>query len=432
MAGTPVSVTGARRTDTILQARRVVDMADKIVMLEDDKKALMTFVSSLGTRPVYNPEFHWLRDEIIPKTGRLGAAHAGGTANGTNAVFNLAGLGTGIYLKKDDLVKFPLTGMIGRVIDTPTDMTLVTLQVGVGDLIGVTAAIALNGTWTKVGNAREENSTLRDGLGSFSASALSTLEVDEFNYTQTFRDAVALSRRENDTKLYGGPDRPFQRMKKLLEHCESINNAMWHGKKAPLLAGGPAGVGAGGRTYMGGMIQAIENFNAGANVLGVLGAPLSPAVLDDFSRGITRYGNSEKRVLFCSRYAKNSLSKATRNDWRVNDPKGSIKWGVEVISYQTGYGATLDVVTDHALEDVPGQKLGVSIGAPAPYDQSFDGYAVLIDPEHVKKAIFGGTDTQLQVEVQLPDQDGLVDAYISDVGLQYGHPGHHGLIKGIK
>lgn len=395
MAGTPSSISGARATHNILAARRVVDMAPKIILLEDDRKSLMTFAGALGTRDVSNPNFHWLTDEILPKSGTFGA----GAASTVTTGFNMSGTSANVYLQVDDVVKVPSTG----------DVFLVTVVSGMGDvdlthIYDSSASIANGSQWVRIGNSRQENSTLRDS--SDALLALSTKEVSAANYTQTFRTALGLSRREDKSNLYGGKDRAYQRMKALLQHCEEINNAFWHGVSAS---------DASGRTHTQGLLEYIPSGNEEAITT------LTEAEFEDFVRRVTRYGNTKKRVLFCSRFVGQLISGWARDNQRIAVPGGKTKYGVQVVEYQAGSGATIDIVTDHALEGIPS----------ATSTSGWDGYAVLVDPENVKKAVFGGDDAKLQIGLQMPDQDGLVDAYLSDVGIQSGHGSHHGTITGV-
>lgn len=403
MAGTPTNISGARTTSNILSARRVVDMAPKIIMLEDDRKSLMTFVSSLGTRPVTNPQFTWLTDEIVPKTGLTGTATIASTAATGTATLKLDGTTTTkVYLKVDDVIKIVSNGEVMRVTATPTNMSAVDV---LRNVAGASVASCASGVqWVKIGNNREENSTLRDSAGSL--ISLTTQEASAQNYTQTFRDAFGLSRREDKSNLYGGPDRAHQRMKKLLEHCEQQENAFWHGVSA---------TDASGRTYTQGMLTSIPSGNTEAITT------LTEDEFDDFVRRISRYGNTSRRVLFCSRFVGQLISGWARANQRITNVGTSTKYGVQVNEYLTGSGVTVDLITTNALEGVPG----------ATANGTWDGYACLVDPENIKKAVFGGCDTQLELDLQLPDQDGLVDSYKSDVGLQYGHASHHGLITGV-
>jgi hypothetical protein len=408
MPGTPDTISGVRKTTNIQSARRVVDMAPKIILLEDDRKALMTFVSSLGRRNVTNPKFDWLTDEIIPKYCKAGDTIASATATAQyTAALNLGGNDTDVIVKVDDLLKLPHSGEIVRVSATPTNMTAVDVYRNTNGVAAAASTSAASGTLlVKIGNAREEFSRVLTSAGA--PIGLTTKEATASNYTQTFRNTFGLSRRELKSKLYGQEERAYQRMKKLMEHCEEINNAMWHGVSGTDSTDTS-------RTYTGGLISFVPSGNTETITT------LTEDELEDFLRVATRYGNTKRKVLFASRYIQQLISAWARNNQRVTKPGGEIKYGVHMTEYHSGTGAVMDVITDHALEGVPGSSTVTG----------WDKEAVLVDPENVKLAVFGSDYMKLEVDLELPDMDGLVDSYISDVGLQAGNAAHHSRINGV-
>lgn len=401
MAGTPDTISSARLTSNILAARRVDNFQPAIRLLQDDKKNLMTMSGEISTRDTDNPLFKFLTTEMIPKTGTMGASVSGATASATSTGVNLSGQTTAVYLVQDDIIKWSSTGEIARVNATPANANSVDLVRNIN--AQASANIASGATWTKIGNARGENSRLFDT--SSSLRALTTKEVSASNYTQTFRTALGLSRREMKSKLYGGADRPTQRMLKMLEHCEEIEHTFWHGVSAA----------EGDRTYCGGLLSFIPSGNS--QVITVL----TESEFDDFVRRITRYGNRAKRVFYCSRYLGQLISGWAKSSQRITSLGQSVKYGVSVDTYRTGTGCTIDVVYCDALEGLPGSS---TLG-------TWDGYGVLVDPGALEKVTFGGDDLVFASDVQFKDQDGIVDAYLSDVGFDPGYPGKHGYITGV-
>lgn len=387
----PSGISGVRTTDGILAARRVVDMAPKIVMLEDDRKSLMTFLGALNTRKVKNPKFNWLTDEIVPKADAVDDG-TGMTDSDTAMVVD-----NGQYFTVNDIIKIPRTGETCLVTAVSGDTLTITRSWGTV----AAAAIVDNDPVLRIGNAYSENSTLRDSSNNLYSAT--TVEVDNYNYVQTFRDAFGLSRREQGSELYGGDDRSHQRMKKLLEHCEKINLAFWHGERQI----------ATNRTTTGGLLEVIPSANTEAI------ATLTETELEDFLRANTRYGGSKskggkRKTLFCSRFVNQVISAFARDNQRVTNPGGSIKYGVHATEYHSGTGAVIDIVTDHALEGAV-----------------YNGYAALVDPSDMALAQFGDEYMKLHTDLQENDRDGVVDEYRSDVGLQSGEARHHGLITGV-
>lgn len=427
MAGTPASVSGAREVLEINQARRVVDMAPVISMLESNKKRFTTFLDSLGVRQVFNHKFDWLKDEIIPKAHVVnGGPIAEQNVAHTPDTLDFSGRSTEVYLREGDIIRSQDTGEVMRVAATPASMVAVDVLRNLEGIAGL-GAIADASVITKIGNAVVENSVLHTAFDPDTLNSLTVNVVDDWNYTQTFRNPIGLSRRENEAKLYGGKDRAHQRMKKLLEHCEEIEHMLWWGVRGTGTAGGTD-------TLSGGIIDYIP----ASNTMDIGGA-LTEEVFNDFLRTFSRYGNSERKVLFASRFVCDVISSFARvsapttgehTTARRSAPSGKNQtMGTHVNQYIAGVGFTADIMPAQALESLPGDlPTGFGTGQ---VPSGWDGFAVLIDPETIKLAKYGNTYMQLEVDVQLPGQDGLVDSYISDVGLQRGNENHQGLMTGI-
>lgn len=433
MAGAPVANLGDITTDEEVVARRVVDMAPMIAYLEEtDKAPFITFLDSLGVRPVYNHEFHWLTKERIPKTHTLGAGTvgtAGAVAAYTADTIDLTGLSAEMYVRVNDLLKSPDTGEIMKVYDTSGGTAAIDVYRNLDGLATVFAYVA-GDQITRISNAVEENSVLRvpNNGGPDTLNSLSTQVVDNFNYTQTFRDPVGMSRRQMESKLYGGQDRPLQRAETLINHAEQLEHAVWHSVRlATATAGGV------NDTVTGGMLDAIQNEvdTPGQNTFAV-GGTLNEDEWNAFGRVFGRYGNSSRKKFFASAYVCDIISQfvRTNNTYRLTGDigkDGRTGGSGTTTSYATGSGMHMELIPTRALEGIPGAHVG--LGA-TPVGE-WDGIGALIDPENVKLAKFGDCFMQLEVDLQLPDQDGVVDAYKSDIGLQWGNPNHHALITGI-
>jgi hypothetical protein len=347
----------------------------------------------------------------------------------TADTIDLTGLSAELYVRPNDLLKSPDTGEIMKVFDTSGGMAAVDVYRNLDGLATVFAYVA-GDQITRISNAVPENSTLRipNNGGPETLNALTTEVVDNFNFTQTFRDPVGMSRRQMEAKLYGGQDRPYQRAKKFIDHCEQLENAFWHSVRlATATAGGV------NDTVMGGMLDAIQNevSTPGQNTFAV-GGPLSEDDWNAFARVFSRYGNSSRKKFFASRYVCDIISQfvRTNNTYRLTGEigkDGRTGGSGTTTSYASGSGLHVELIPTRALEGIPGAQVG--LGA-TPVGE-WDGIGALIDPENVKAAKYGDCYMQLEVDLQLPDQDGVVDAYKSDVGLQWGNPNHHGLITGI-
>lgn len=398
MAGTPQSLSGMRNVDNINQADIVKNVSPVVLMLQDERKSLMTYLQSLGTETVDNAKFEEFYDELVPNRGTFsgtsetGTPTQGATADGTGFTVALD-LGAGandIYVTVDDRVYFPSTGEIARVSSVPASMASVPL---VRNIAGnATGNLANGALWIKIGDARAGGSRVFDGN---TLQSVSVNNDDDYNFTQTFREPFGMTRREGKTKLYSGNDEKTQKTKKLMEHCEKIEHAFWYGRR--LDEGNE-------RTHTGGVMEATTSINTLANV-----AALTEAELDDWVRRVTRYGDRRKKVLFCSRYIAMKISQFAYTNQRIQSGK-EVKHGVHVTKYLTGLGTELDIVTADALEGSPGSA---TLGA-------HDGDAVLMSMTGKKKVVFGGDDLKYAEGIQYKDMDGKANEYLSDVGYRRG------------
>jgi hypothetical protein len=63
--------------------------------------------------------------------------------------------------------------------------------------------------------------------------------------------------------------------------------------------------------------------------------------------------------------------------------------------------------------------------------EDFAGSAFLLDMECFRYRYMNGRDTQLQTNIQAPDVDGIVDQYLSEVGLERKQAPRHAMLKGV-
>lgn len=161
-------VSGSRSTTNILSNRLVIDMADKIALLEPNETPFMSFlkIAKKNIRTAKSYKVEWLEDDIGARWDAINAV--GGYAVGITALV----VDNGDYFTAGDVVKVPRTGEVIYVVSVSTN----TLTVLRG--YGTTAAAALldNDPLVIIGNANEEGSGTR--------TIKSTTELPKFNYTQ--------------------------------------------------------------------------------------------------------------------------------------------------------------------------------------------------------------------------------------------------------
>lgn len=407
MAGTPNAVVGARQVSNINSSDRVRNVAPVVMMLQDDKKNLMTYLQGLGTESTDNYEFEWITDEIIPNRGTVGVS-ALSAASGTTATLDLSGTSNNVYVRVDEQLYFPSTGEIVRVTATPSFASAVDVIRNVPG--GATGTLAAGALWINIGDNRAAQTRLYTTAAATSLQALSVNNTFTTNYTQTFEEPFGVARREGKSKNYSGKDEAQLKTKALMQHCEKIEHAFWYGKKLEE---------ANDRTSTGGVLY-WQNAVASGNIETI--PTLTQEEFDDFVLRITRYGDRKRRVLFASRFIATKISQWAYANQRVQSTGSSVKYGVHVDSIKTAGGCDVDIVTADALEGMPGST---TLG-------THDGTAMLLSMTGKKKVVFGGDDLKLVEGLEYADQIGdKTSAYISDVGYKPGDPRKDGQLSGV-
>lgn len=369
-------ISGARDTEDVLAVNKKVDMGP-VHMLEDDRLMLTRLLSKLGKRDVFNRTFKWMTDEIRPKFDQL--AEALDSSETDVQVDN------GEYFNVNDLVKVVETGEIIRVTAvTPGSPDALTVVRGVGSTAGTAAAD--DGQLLIIGNQYAEGATLE--------AALTTLEVEKTAYTQIMRDAYHVTGTENAMGkaggLFTGDEINKQRAKKLLEHERNKNLTAYWGESQYTTA------------TRRGMAGGINAYIPSANRDGV--ATLTEAEWNDGLKNAFRYG-AGKKVVLCSRSVAGIINDYMANLQRVSP--GDSKFGVKMVDYISPHG-DVSIVTDHALEGT-----------------EYDKYAFVLDIADCKYVALKGRDTQLLLDRQATDEDGVKEEYLTEFGFEWGHPQRH-------
>lgn len=384
------NVSGVRTTGNIQQARRVIDMAKDIALLDPNIAPFITILkrtkSSGGSRVVYSPKFEWLEDDYVA-TATTASAAATSSATSVSAT-------DGSIFRPNDIVLVPATGE--TMLVTAVSSNTLTVVRSWGTTAG--AAISQNDELLNIGSAMSENSLARDRI--------STQEVPKYNYTQIFRTPLELSATEDKSKLYGGKDRGYQRRKILAEHKLDIARAMYFGEMAQ---GTDAVTGAPKRT-MGGLIEFIKG---GGNVqaFSAGGTQLTWANFNTYvAQPVFAHGSEEKLLICGPKLA------AAIDTWDLNAARSKMgedkTFGVHVTRLITSYGV-MQVVYDPLLKG-----------------SVYGGYGLVLDMKNVRYAYLNGRDTQLRTGIQAPDQDGVMDEYLTECSVEVKLPKTHMLITG--
>ena len=368
----PTVRTGARptagsSTTQILQAQRVVEMHDTIMLLEPSKTPLTTFSSMVSRKSVQNPDFSVIEDELIPNIDRINQT-AGHTSGDTTITVDNAA-----YVPPNSLIRVQRTGEVMRVTSVNTSTNVLT----VSRSFGATAAAALldNDQITMIGGAAAEGATAE--------ASKTTLKTTGINYCQIFRWPFEVTNTERESELYGGADLPYQSKKAGIEFGKSVEKAFFFGESAVNTSGATAIRATGGiDTFvstndqdMGGTFNLVSFFSAAETFF--------------------RYGQ-KKKMLFASRGLCTNISleavgfvQTTRSDKTL---------GVKITRLETPHG-DLNIIAHDLLE---GDKYG--------------GYGYVVDMNNVGYRFLRNRDVKLKTNIQANDSDTRKDEYLGEVG----------------
>lgn len=371
----PTMISGARDNTNIQSARLVVDMGD-LHQLEDSKTKLFTFVKSLAKKGAHSQTIKWLTDELSPKNDQVDGAVLVGATSIT--------VDNGGYHRVNDRLKNIRTGEV--VLVTAVAANVLTVTRGYGS----TAAAAMNDNdWLLImAPGYAQGATLQ--------AARSVKEEVATNYMQIFRDPYKVTGTHLAEGARGGheveADIKTQRMKKAIEHARSINQTAYFGE-AKL---------TGGTGSAGGIRERIPVGNVDAT------AALTEAALNAALLPMFRYG-SDTKVLFCSRKVASLIDGLFVGRQRIKP--GDKKHGIRTTELTMSAG-DLRIVTDHAIEK-----------------DAYDKHAFLVDPDGPRYRSL--RDTKLLVGRQTPDEDAVVEEYLTECSFEWGNGNNHGVFTSI-
>jgi len=398
------TVAAAPRTTAVSEAegRLIVNVVDKIFLLEPNKHPLVTLLTNVGKvydgkawkgsgmlkQSTGNPEFGWFEDTY----GGRYAKNVGAIAVGdTTLTVTGAGTSSANIFTAGDLIKCARTGEV-MFVSARASATTLTITRSFGTTVA-TAMVDGDGLYI-IGNINEENASARN--------VNTTRSTKQTNYTQIFRTTIAVSGTEKSSELYGGADLPYFRAKKATEHALDIERAFWFGEKAS----DTSGTNSLPRRGTGGILEFIESGNSYVqNQGGVLTAP----DFNTFLREGFTYGDTTK-TLFSGGYVLQSVSEIARGQIQMRPIEKS--YGMKISEWVTPFGS-INIV-HHSL-----------------FVEDYAGYAFLLDMQCFKYRYMNDRDTKLRTNIQAPDVDGQIDEYITECGLQRMQAPKHALLKGV-
>lgn len=400
---TVASGNGARDTATSsAEGRLIVDAVDKVFLLEPNKHPLVTLLTNVGRvwdgqawkgsgimkAPTGNPEFKWFEDVYGGRYARVAAAYNSGA---TSIDVTGAGSSSAYIFTVGDQVKNARTGEV-VVVTAITDADTIAVTRAFGTTAAA-AGVAGDGLFL-IGNVNEENAGVRN--------VNTTRSTPQTNYTQIFKTTIAVSNTEKEADLYGGKDLPYLRAKMGTQHALDIERAFWFGQKKYDTTGTQGKP----RRATGGVLEFIE---AGNSYVQNQGGPLTAPDLNTFLREGFTYGNTTK-FLFAGGLVLQAINEIARG--QILTKVGDTTYGVKISEWMTAFG-TINIVHNPL------------------FVEEYASYAFLLDMECFRYRFMNNRDTKLETNVQTPGQDGEVDQYITEAGLERKQSPRQALLKGV-
>lgn len=384
--------TGLFHTSSELSNRLVVDMSEKMRLLQPDEQQFRVALSQIAQKPATAVTIDWLEDEYVPRVSALAAS----AASADTALTVTSGDGNTVFR----------TGDIVRIMET-----------GEGFLVTATSANSIGGTRSWGGAAAASATSVAklvivgnaSAQGASSGTSQIVQKVLGYNYVQDQRNPLYFSDFETASNLYGGREPGVEVAKKMVEHGRALENSFFWGARDANTAASPGPLGSSG-----GALEYISTNITTANTAG-----LSPTAFDTFLEGPYGYG-SKNKALFCAPRVGTVLSQMLRSAWQPVTV-GEKKYGAFVNGYISGtYGWTIPVFVKREWADF--DKTGTNYGT----------YAFLIDMEYVRLRFLQdiGT-TRLRREIQEPSSTSIVHEVRSCFSLEFSHEKVHGILKGV-
>lgn len=368
----------------ILANRVVVDMSETIAFLEPSATPLVVLTKRLNTNACKQPKYEWMDNDLDV---RWSATTAIVTDVATTVPVTA---GTGQYFAADDLVKNVATGEVFKVVSIATDNLTVVRGIGAAGV-----AMGSGDKLLIVGNSSMQGS---------GAPAEKVVGITPYyNYTQIFKTAFSVTNTLESTKLYGGKE--LARLRKLagIKHAKDMEYAFLFGRKSLVTTGAqPIS------TTEGIMTTLASNPN-NASIAKTDADAVAQGKLMAFCEDLFTYGGSERTCL-CSPDVLSWFATLANNKVQLIQSDNDKTLGLSVTRYSTPHGI-LNLVLHPLLVNGYGSKL------------------IALSTEDLYYRPLTGRDTKLTTNVQLPDEDGVRDMYLTEAGVELRLPLKHGILS---
>ena len=362
----------------------------------EQKAPLNALIAGMKKQPTDDPEFSWF--EKAAPVRHTAVNYSTGYASTVTASITVD---DATMFRQYDLIKNDNTGEVMLAAADGTGTTLVIHASGRGYAGSAATNITDNDVLFVVGNMIAEGSGVRNSLYRD--------PTKKYNYTQIFREPLAITNTAKATHLRSG--KPYAEMKReaLDRHTIDMERAFIFGEPkedtATVFTTEPA-------RSTGGILSFLST-----NETTVSGGTLTYTAFMQFLEGLFAKGSGEK-LCFCGNRFLLTLNLMAEARGEFNLTAGASVYGIKVTEWITPFGVVY--IKNHPLfnEITPHTKMGL-----------------FIEPKHIiyRPLVGNGVnrDTKFLTARQDPDEDRTVDEFMTECGLEVQHEAVHGVLYNV-
>jgi hypothetical protein len=387
-----VVVGGTVATDEIVADEKVIDMDNKMRLLDPDQTQFTTMTSRMGSRAATREKVNWLEETYVLDVYTASAYTSGATS------VTITAAAESRAIQPNDVLRNMRTGqaMIVDVVVPGTGVLTVRPQ-------GTNAAGNAGDKLLYVGTAYPQGANI--GQPKYSARVLG------FNYTQIFREPWNFAGTTTAIELYGGGEPAKEAARKAVEFKRQIEHNGFFGSRFFLtsVASDPSPQGGAG-----GLIEFIATNKQN------VGGELTSDFLDLFLATVLSKGSSDK-VIFTGTVGAYYISRFHRSGqgafWK---PSNESVHGVKVDGFISGvFGYQLPVVVKKEWANYPSGANG------------YNGNLFVVDMSNIERRPLRDRDTKLLTNRQGPGEDRVAAEYLAEISWEIAQERTHGLLTGI-
>ena len=380
--------------------RQRIQISDDIDQLEPGKMPFLVLLKQgLGKRTVGNWKFHWFMDSPFPHIDTLN-----GTVNGCTVDASVTvNVNNGEYWQVWDTFIETSSFGVFRITSITADALTCTVIVAPSGNNMASADEIIN-----TGSAYESGADYK--------LPRSTIETQDYNYGQIFRETVGMTEVQQMTEMVaGGADWAYQTRKLMPHHARKLERAAWFNERKYATGG----------THPYGMLRGIHRWAVDGGTINASWGDFTMAKLDTFMLTLVEADQDTERkfFMFTSNTVLGIMSRTAQAAGNYQIKQSETTFGVRFTSFQSN--ATPDAIKVVVHPEFV-QTSGLDTAA----------YIMAFSPERLKYVKFAGNgvnlDTHVRAKIQDPGETIRVDEVYTMFSIQCLRPASTiGYLNGI-